>query len=116
MKSVGAIMTKPFETRMPEDKLFEILDETHHDLVRTWLERNVGIAVYQNQALDSANHGHRKFVSFGSFLAQLETNKPPMRLPDIGGTINWAYQLEAVVHRWADMGGADTAIWTEPQL
>ena len=31
--------------------------------------------------------------SFGSPAAQLETDHPPQTLPDIGGAINWRYQL-----------------------
>ena len=65
-------------------------------LFERWLKRGDGIAVYRNMAMDSANFGFRKFVSFGSTAAQLETDAPPQRLPDIGSEINWAYQLEAV--------------------
>jgi hypothetical protein len=84
---------------MTETELFELLDPQHHDTVRRWLERGDGVAVYQNVALDSANAGHRQFVSFGSEAAQLEVEEPPTRLPDIGGAINWRYQLEATVRR-----------------
>ena len=82
---------------MTKPELFEILDPEHHALVETWFTRGDGVAVYRNEAMDSANHGHRQFVSFGSPAAQLETDDPPTRLPDIGGQINWAYQLEATV-------------------
>jgi len=83
----------------PEGWLFNILDIEHHPIVRRWLDRGDGVAVYRNVALDSGNLGHRKFVSFGSEAAQLETDDPPKKLPDIGGQINWRYQLEAVVRR-----------------
>jgi hypothetical protein len=82
---------------MTKEEPFEILDEQHHPTVNRWLDRGDGVAVYQNVALDSAGLGHRKFVSFGSEQAQLETDEPPKRLPDIGGSINWKYQLEATV-------------------
>lgn len=67
-------------------------------LFKKWLERGDGVAVYENMAFDSGNFGHKKFVSFGSDSAQLEVEEPPQRLPDIGGQINWAYQLVAT-HR-----------------
>jgi hypothetical protein len=44
-------------------------------------------------AMDSSQHGHRKFVSFGSSEAMLETDTPPARLPDTETQIHWAYQL-----------------------
>lgn len=62
-------------------------------LMERWQARGDGCAVYENQALDSSNAGHRKFVSFGSAQATLETDDPPRRLPDIGGSVHWMYQL-----------------------
>ena len=76
-----------------KDEIREVLDKEHWPLVNRWLARGDGVAVYENQALDSANVGHKKFVSFGSVTAQLETPEPPARLPDIGPQINWAYGL-----------------------
>lgn len=73
-----------------------ILDPGHWTTVNKWLERGDGIAVYRNQAMDSSNLGHRKFVSYGSRQAQLDTEEPPQRLPDIGSQINWPYQLEGI--------------------
>jgi hypothetical protein len=58
-----------------------------------WFARGDGCAVYENMDIGSPNAGHRKFTSFGSPAAQLEVDEPPLRLPDIGGQINWAYQL-----------------------
>lgn len=84
---------------MTEQELFEMLDSEHHATVRGWLERGDGVAVYENVALDSAGLGHRQFVSFGSPAAQLEMAEPPVRMPDIGGSINWKYQLKATVQR-----------------
>ena len=84
---------------MTEQELFEILDPEHHDIVRKWFDRGDGCAVYRNQALDSARAGHRQFASFGSDKAQLEGVDPPRRMPDIGPSINWAYQLEATIRR-----------------
>ncbi len=82
---------------MTRDELFENLDPAHHATVQRWLDRGDGVAVYENKALDSASLGHRKFESFGSPDAQIEVAEPPTRMPDLGGSINWAYQLEAVV-------------------
>ncbi len=85
---------------MTEPELMKALDDPKNAaIVKGWLDRGDGVAVYEIKALDSANLGHRKFVSFGSPAAQLEVDEPPTRLPDIGGQINWAYQLEATVRR-----------------
>lgn len=59
----------------------------------TWLARGDGVAVYENEDMGSQGVGECKLVSYGSTTAQLETPEPPVRLPDIGGTINWRYQL-----------------------
>jgi len=85
---------------MTPEELFEELDPQHHAKVRRWLERGDGVACYENVALDSVRLGHRQYVSFGSSAAQLETSKPPDRMPDIGGSINWPYMLMDVV--WPD--------------
>jgi hypothetical protein len=77
-------------------ELFEILPGDGAIAVNRWLARGDGVAVYVNMALDSVHAGTRKFVSYGSPAAQLEAAEPPTRLPDIGGAINWAYQLEGV--------------------
>ena len=77
---------------MTRQELFEMLDQAHRETVLRWLERGDGVAVYENHDLGHSNAGHRKFVSFGSSAAQLETDDPPRRLPDIG-EINWRYQL-----------------------
>ena len=63
------------------------------DQVNGWLVRGDGIAVYENRDMSSPGLGARKYLSFGSKNAQLETSVPPDRLPDIGGQINWQYQL-----------------------
>lgn len=86
-------------THMDESTLFEMIDPAHHATVRKWLDRRDGVAVYENQALDSSNLGHRKFTSYGSTAAQLEVEVPPERLPDIGGQINWAYRLTGTCRR-----------------
>lgn len=59
-----------------------------------WIERGDGIAMYENADLKHPNLGDKRFVSYGSAAAQLETDTPPQTLPDgIGGTINWRYTL-----------------------
>jgi hypothetical protein len=72
-----------------------LLFEDARPQVNVWLERGDGIAVYQNADLSHPMVGEIKLVSFGSDAAMLETNDPPMRLPDIGNEINWRYQLIA---------------------
>lgn len=62
--------------------------------IEGWLERGDGIAIYRNIEFGHSHFGHRQFVSYGSRKAQLETDEPPKRLPDIGGRINWRYHLE----------------------
>lgn len=64
--------------------------------VQRWFDRGDGVAVYENHDLGHPELGHRKFLSYGSADAQLETDEPPERLPDIGGAINWRYQLVGV--------------------
>ncbi len=64
------------------------------DQMNTWLGRGDGIAVFENQDMGHPDLGDRRFVSFGSPAAQLETDTPPDRLPDgVGGTVNWRYGL-----------------------
>lgn len=58
-----------------------------------WLERDDGIAVYENHDMGHADLGEKQFTSYGSPQAQLEVPEPPERLPDIGGRINWRYTL-----------------------
>lgn len=93
------VFVPPERTVQKEEDLFEVLAPVHHATVRRWLDRGDGVAVYRNRAFDSSAFGCRKFVSYGSGQAQLETDDPPQRLPDIGGSINWPYLLEAGVRR-----------------
>lgn len=62
-------------------------------VVDRWLDRGDGAAVYQNHDLGHPELGQTKIVSYGSEAAQLECAAPPVRLPDIGGEINWRYML-----------------------
>ena len=66
------------------------------DRVNVWLARGDGVAVYQNQDMGHPALGETRLVSYGSPTAQLETDDPPVRLPDIGYAINWRYQLVGV--------------------
>lgn len=78
--------------------------------------RGDGVAVYENHDLGHPELGQRQYVSFGGPEAQLETAGDtwtqgphlglaqfgltgylPKTLPDIGGRINWRYQLVAIV-------------------
>lgn len=67
-------------------------------LVDRWLARGDGAAIYRNHDLSSTGAGQPQIVSYGSPAAQLETDIPPAQLPDIGGSVNWRYQLDAVCH------------------
>jgi len=83
--------------------------------------RGDGVAVYENHDLGHPELGERKYVTFGGEKAQLETRHVaartlaslpakaasigkfvygddvlPKLLPDIGGCINWRYQLVAI--------------------
>ncbi len=78
---------------MSRDELRESLDQKHWPTVNRWLKRGDGVAVYENRVLDSSTRGHRKYVSFGSEMAQLEVEQPPEELPQIGQQINWMYRL-----------------------
>jgi hypothetical protein len=67
--------------------------------VGRWLARGDGAAVYENHDLSSRNAGRPRIVSYGSPAAQLETAEPPATLPDIGGAINWRFQLIGTYRR-----------------
>jgi hypothetical protein len=75
-------------TDMPQRQVTEAVKN-----MNTWLARGDGVAMYENQALGHPGQGDRQFISYGSPAAQLETPDPPRQLPDIGGRINWPYQL-----------------------
>lgn len=85
------------------------LDSDYWETVNRWLERGDGIAVYQNQDFGSPQLGEKKYVSFGSTAAQLETEEPPQRLPDIGGAINWRYWLVGT-YKGAPLGGGPVKV------
>ena len=89
-------MTAP---EMTEEEMLELLNPMYHGMVQRWLDRGDGVAVYKNADLGHPDLGHMQFVSFGSEKAQLEVDEPPQRMPDIGGAINWRYQLEGKVKR-----------------
>jgi len=76
------------------DALRAILPEGASATINRWLARGDGVAIYQNVDLGSRDCGHHKFVSYGSPSAQLETEMPPTKLPDIGDQINWRYYLQ----------------------
>lgn len=61
--------------------------------VNGWRARGDGAAVYENHDLGHPDLGDQRIVSFGSAAAMIESDEPPERLPDIGGTINWRYVL-----------------------
>lgn len=64
--------------------------------IAPWLARGDGVAVYEDRDLSSPGLGDWKVTSFGSAAAQLETDQPPMHLPDgVGGenAVNWRFVL-----------------------
>lgn len=81
--------------------------------VNAWLARGDGIAVYENADLGHRELGHRQYLSYGSPAAQLEVETPPTRLPDIGGRINWRYQLVGV-HRGTPLANVLPLVSNDP--
>lgn len=88
-------------TQLTRDELLKLIGDHFESLpevvgaINRWTDRGDGVAVYRNHDLGRIGCGSVQLVSFGSKAAQLETDTPPQRLPDIGGNINWRYQLEA---------------------
>lgn len=91
---------------MDLDQLWKLLAEGEpnpqalahkQEIIRKWLKRGDGVAIYENSEIGGPQCGHRKFVSYGSANAQLEGQNPPSRLPDMGGEINWRYSLVGTV-------------------
>jgi hypothetical protein len=85
-------------------------DEAHADAVAALYDRATargdGVAVFENWDLGHPALGHQQYVTYGSPQAQLELHDhtdvhtiPPKQLPDIGGRINWRYQLVAVARK-----------------
>ncbi len=81
-------------------------------LVERWITRGDGAAVYQNHDLGHPQLGMPKIVSFGSPAAQLETDTPPDRLPDIGNQISWRFTLVATYREKARNGRHDRELET----
>lgn len=56
------------------------------------------VVVYRNSDFGGPGLGDVKITTYGSAASQLEAAQfpdgPPATLPDIGGEINWRYQLE----------------------
>lgn len=90
------------------------------------LQRGDGVVVYENHDLGHPELGERQYVSYGGQASQLETrgDQPagqfylaatgdsiPTTLPDIGGRINWRYQLVAIAppvrHETAELDGLE---------
>ena len=65
--------------------------------MQRWINEGKGVAVYENVALDSSGLGTLMAMSYGTPEAQLETDEPPDRCPDIGNQINWKLRLKGVV-------------------
>ena len=88
-------------TQYTADTLREYLTEMYAEdapqvisQVNGWLRRGDGVAIYVNQDLGHPDLGQPRLASYGSLAALLETDEPPVRLPDTPTMINWRYQLE----------------------
>lgn len=79
-----------------EAELFAAFDESCHPVLRRWLARGDGAAVFENVDVGHPDSGHLKALSYGSPLAQLEVDSPPEQMPDVGRDINWRYRLKAM--------------------
>lgn len=59
------------------------------------------ICVYRNEDFGSPDLGLLQITTYGSPASQIEESQfpdgPPIRLPDIGGAINWRYQLVGIL-------------------
>ena len=77
---------------MTREDLWKVLDEQHHGIVQSWLDRGDGVCVYENVKIGHPNSGHQKFVPTNTF-----KDDPPTRMPDMNGQINWRYTLKAIV-------------------
>lgn len=97
------------KVEVSKQEIETMLDPDNWPVVNHWLERGDGIAVYENHEIGHPEMGHRQYVSFGSPAAQLETDEPPQRMPDIGGSINWRYWLIGT-YKGAPLGGGPIAI------
>lgn len=77
----------------------EGFSESAFESAQRWIERGDQALLYRNEDLSSRDLGLLKIVSYGSIMAQIEAEQhpvPPVTLPDIGGDINWRYQLFAI--------------------
>lgn len=94
-------MTTIYQT---ETELRNLLAEWNEDwadnqaipMIRKWIERGDGAAVYRNHDLGSPELGSFQIASFGSPAATLETATPPAILPDFPRKINWRYALDGI--------------------
>lgn len=77
------------------EEILQRIDPDKVHILNRWLARGDGVAVYQNKDFSSARFGDFQFVSFGSEAAQI-TGPIPQKMPDLGGQINWQYQLEGI--------------------
>lgn len=65
-------------------------------------ERGDKVLVYENQDLGHRDLGCLKVTTYGSAASMIEASQfpePPTTLPDIGGDINWRYQLRHIIER-----------------
>lgn len=76
------------------------LDKENYPIIQKWLSREDHCAIYENVEIGHPEERHRQFVSFGSEKCQIEVKEAselPIRLPDIGGKINWRYRLIGIL-------------------
>lgn len=76
-----------------------LMDESTWPVIQRWIDREDGVAIYENQDFSHSMLGHRKAVSYGSANAQIEVRTAeelPIKLPDFTDSINWRYRLIGV--------------------
>lgn len=66
------------------------MDEIDPKAIEQMKELGGKWAAYQNQAMDSCDHGRLRFLAIGP---DCTFQKPPQSLPDTAEEINWKYRF-----------------------
>ena len=84
----------------PEDT--RNMREQYQRIGQRAFDRGDVLVVYINDDLSHPDLGLTQVCSYGSAESMLERTQfpePPTTLPDIGGAINWRYQLHHIIDR-----------------
>jgi len=65
-------------------------------IIREWLDRGYGVAVYELLMANPLEEGHKQWISYGAHSTQLGVGDPPYRMPTEGSNV---YELIATVRR-----------------